>query len=198
MFSLLWRRLRNRKPGQLRGKCLQGGHYSSLPQLEPLEDRMVPALGAGTAPEFPAGGLLLGANAQAAHPQPASPVPGGITGLQPLGGKPAGAGSTMRVTVAANSPETVIDLGAVFSARSGIQHEDGLKLAVLGNTNSALVKTDLSEAALTLTYAGGKYGTATITVSATDADGVSVQETILITVSPPRPAGAGIARAPGT
>jgi hypothetical protein len=103
------------------------------------------------------------------------------------------------VTVAENSPESVIDLGAIFSAQTGIQHDAGLRLTILGNTNSGLVKTDLSEAALTLTYTRGKCGTATITVSATDADGVSVRETILVTVTPPTPASTGgIARSTGS
>jgi hypothetical protein len=93
------------------------------------------------------------------------------------------------VTVNENSSATVINLGAAFGAVSGLQHGDGLRLSILGNTNSALVKTDLSEAALTLTYAQGRYGTATITVCATDADGVSVKQTFLVTVRPLLPAG---------
>jgi hypothetical protein len=90
-----------------------------------------------------------------------------------------------------NSPETVIDLGPIFGAMTSINHEDGLQLSMVGNTNSRLVRTDLSGADLTLTYAPGKYGTATITVGATDADGVSVQETILVTVRPLASAGTG-------
>jgi hypothetical protein len=99
----------------------------------------------------------------------------------------------IRVTVDENAPETVIDLGAVFSAMSGVHHEDGLQLSILGNTNSRLVTTDLSEAALTLTYARGKCGTATVTVGATDADGVSVQETVIVTVRPLASAATGAA-----
>jgi hypothetical protein len=90
----------------------------------------------------------------------------------------------MRVTVDERSSPTVINLGAVFGAVSGLQHRDGLKLSILGNTNPGLVKPALSEAALTLTYTRGKYGTATITVCATDADGVSAKQTILVTVRP--------------
>jgi hypothetical protein len=88
------------------------------------------------------------------------------------------------VTVIQSSSPTVIDLGSAFIAVSDLQHEDGLRLSILGNTNSALVKTNLSEAALTLTYARGKSGTATITVCATDADGVSVERALLVTVRP--------------
>jgi hypothetical protein len=97
----------------------------------------------------------------------------------------------MRVTVNANSRPTVINLAAVFGAVSGIQHDDGLQLSMLGNTNSALVTTDLSGTELTLTYARGRSGTATITVGATDADGVSVRQTLLVTVNGPNPVRTG-------
>jgi hypothetical protein len=100
-------------------------------------------------------------------------------------GKLPEAASQIQVTVAQNSSETVIDLGAAFSAASGIQHGGGVKLSILGNTNSGLVTTDLSESALTLTYAPRKYGMATIIVSATDADGVSVTQTFVVTVRAP-------------
>jgi hypothetical protein len=91
------------------------------------------------------------------------------------------------VTVDQDSPETVIDLEAAFATARGLQHGDGLKLVILGNTNSGLVSTDLSEAALTLSYARGKSGVATINVCATDADGVSAKQTFLVTVRLPRP-----------
>jgi hypothetical protein len=86
------------------------------------------------------------------------------------------------VTVAANSSPTVLDLGSVFYAMSSLHTEDGVKLFILGNTNSNLVEADLSETVLTLAYTGGMKGTATITVTATDADGVSAQQTITVTV----------------
>jgi hypothetical protein len=92
------------------------------------------------------------------------------------------------VTVAENSPATVIDLRAAYASVGGLQLSDGLTFSILGNTNPELVTTNLSEAALTLSYAGGKSGTATITVCATDADGVSVKRTLLVTVLPPSPA----------
>jgi hypothetical protein len=102
-----------------------------------------------------------------------------------MGSPPAGAGvQEMQVTVRENSPKTVIDLGPVFAQMSGIQHEDGLQLSLLGNTNPGLVKTNLSEGELALTYAPSKCGTASIIVGATDADGVSVRENILVTVLP--------------
>jgi hypothetical protein len=106
----------------------------------------------------------------------------------PTPGTKPGCAAPIYVTVFENSPATVIDLSAAYSSVSGLQHGDGLKFSILGNTNPGLVKTSLSEAALTLTYAAGKSGTATITVCATDADGVSVKRTILVTVRPLSPA----------
>src|SRR5262249_60171172 len=94
----------------------------------------------------------------------------------------------IEVTVAENSPETVIHLGDVFGAMNGIQHAGGLQLSLLGNTKPGLVTTDLSDMDLTLTYTPGHYGTATITVGATDANDVLVQVTILVTVCPMKPA----------
>jgi hypothetical protein len=88
------------------------------------------------------------------------------------------------VTVDENAPESIVHLGPIFGAMSGIQHGDGLQLSILGNTNSDLVTADLSGTDLTLTYAPGISGTAMITVGATDADGVSVQVTILVTIRP--------------
>jgi hypothetical protein len=90
----------------------------------------------------------------------------------------------MQVTVRENSPKTVIDLGPIFTQISGVQPDDGLQLSLLGNTNPGLVQTSLSEGELTLAYTRSKCGTATICVSATDADGVSVRENILVTVLP--------------
>jgi hypothetical protein len=178
MFSSLWRRLRDRNSVPSRGKCLRAGrHRSYRPRLEALEDRTVPAWG---------GGAVAFALAPAA-----------VSGLPHPGSTPPRGATPIRVTVAQNSSESVIDLGAAFGAVSGLQHGDGLKLSVLGNTNPGLVSTDLSEAALTLTYARGNYGTATITVCATDADGVSAQQNLLVTVLPLGPATA-VSLAPGS
>jgi hypothetical protein len=109
-------------------------------------------------------------------------------------GSSAPAGSTrLHVTVSQNASETVLDLGPVFAAVPGLQHDAGLHLTVLGNTNGRLVTPDLSGSALTLTYTPGLSGTATITVNATDADGVCAQQTVVVTVSPLRPVvGAGV------
>jgi hypothetical protein len=142
---------------------------------------LVPVLQVGG---LTAAAFLPGAGASPTPREAGAPVPVAVSGLQQLGSKPSAAANPIRVTVAENSPDTVVDLGAVFRAVSGIQQKDGLQLALLGNTNSGLVKTDLSATVLTLTYARGKSGQATVTVSATDADGVSVQQTLLVTVRP--------------
>ena len=110
-------------------------------------------------------------------------VPVAVSGLPATGVKPPG-GSPIMVTVAENSSPTVIDLSPAFGTMSGIRPATGLKLSILGNTNSGLVKPTLSEASLSLTYVRGKSGTATVTVCATDRDGVSVKQALLVTVSP--------------
>jgi hypothetical protein len=111
-------------------------------------------------------------------------LPAAGSGLGQTGSSQAPGSNATRVTVDENSPESIVHLGPVFGAMGGIQHGDGLQLSILGNTNSRLVKADLSGTDLKLTYTPGKYGTAMITVGATDADGVSVQATVLVTVRP--------------
>jgi hypothetical protein len=117
------------------------------------------------------------------------PIPGSAALPPQTGSQPPAGAAPVVVTVAQNTPETVLDMGAVFGAMRGVQPGSGLRFAILGNTNSRLVQTDLSEAALTLTYTRGQCGTATITVGATDTDGVSVQRDVVVTVRPSSPAG---------
>jgi hypothetical protein len=160
MFSSLWRRPRARYAVSLPAKV-------SRPRLEALEDRLPPALCAGAF---------------------VSPAPVGlVTRLGPPPPPATGAAKPITVTVPESSSPTVIDLGGVFARMGGLQHQDGLKLSVLGNTNSGLVTTSLSEAALTLSYTPKKWGTATITVGATDVDRVSVEQTLLVQVRPVSP-----------
>jgi hypothetical protein len=197
MLLSWWRRLWKRTPGPSTGNRLPANRRPAFrPLLEALEDRMLPSSWAGgiapyASEAFAAARPALAAAAHVSLPLAwaAAPAVGG--GLQPLRGAPAEGASRMTVTVEENSSATVIDLGAVFGAVRGIRHADGLQLAMLGNTNPALVKTTLSEAELTLTCAAGKSGKATLTVSATDADGVSVQETLVVTVLPRNPGGKG-------
>jgi hypothetical protein len=157
-------------------------------QLEALEDRTLPApLVYGVLPLVPKGTT----SAVFAPPLPQSvaiAASGALSGLHLISSQPANvAANQMMVTVMENSPKTVIDLGPVFAQMSGLHPEDGLQLSLLGNTNPGLVKTDLSEGELTLTYTPSQCGTATITVGATDADSVSVRENVLVTVIPPPP-----------
>ena len=171
MFVAIWRLFANGNSVLATGKRRRAARPASYrPRLEPLEARDVPALLGG--------GLLA-----------FTPAPGASSGLQPTASLPPGGTTPICVTVAQNSAATVIDLGPVFAALPGIQHQDGLQLAILGNTNSRLVTPELSEAALSLTYTRGQCGTATITVAATDADGVSVQQTVVVLIRPPSPAG---------
>src|SRR5262249_6629286 len=141
------------------GKCFRGCRNGAYrPRLEFLEGRTQPSLWAGA---------IL-------------PLLGGSGGLQQTGASRTEDTNPISVAVDQNSPETVIDLDPVFGAKSGIHPKDGLDLSILGNTNPRLVEADLSAGALTLTYTPGMYGTATITIGATDADGVSVQQTLQV------------------
>src|SRR5262245_12791938 len=186
MLISMWRRMRKSDPTSFQGNHRPKGRCLSFrPQLEALEDRMLPApLTYGVLPLTPAG--TISAAVAPPLPQPRGiAASGALIGMQPIGSQLAGAGvNGMRVTVRENSRQTVIDLDLVFAQMSGIQHKDGLQLSVLGNTNAGLVRTNLSEGELTLTYTPSRCGTATIIVGATDADGVCVRENILVTVLP--------------
>jgi len=175
MFNSLWRTLRKNYLGPSGGEKLSTErHASSRPQLEALEDRVMPTLLPGVAPPI----------ASPTPPPAAIAYSGSFSNLQTLTAPPAGSANQMTVTVAENSPESVINMDLVFAEMIGLQHQDGLQFSLLCNTNTSLVKTDLSESDLTLQYAPGQYGLSTVTVGATDADGVSMQESILVTVVP--------------
>ena len=186
MWLSLWRRLWNSQPCPSRGKYLRGSpHATYRPGLDVLEDRLVPALSARGIPQLGVTVYTPGAGTSPAFRELDAAKPAADSGLQPISGQAPGGTKPIVVMVTENTPETVIDLGPAFGAMGGIQHQDGLRLRMVAITNSGLVKTDLSEATLTLTYTRGRYGTSTITVAATDADGVSVKTTVQVTVSPP-------------
>jgi hypothetical protein len=185
MSVSFWRRLWNSRPGLSSGCRVPEKEPSSRLRLEPLEDRLLPALGVGGLPVLAVGGIAPAAVAGKA------PSPTAAAASNTVGPSSSRGANQIAVTVDVGASPTVIDLGAVFAKMNNLRCKDGLQLALLGNTNSGLVKTGLSEAALTLTFAPGKVGKATITVSATDADGVCVQETVLVTVLPKLPAGTG-------
>jgi len=194
MFFSLWRRLRSSSSPSRGRRSRRPQTISFRPQLDPLEDRLLPAAGLGGTLGLTAGSLTSGALASTPKVVTAA-VPITVTAPQQTGVKPLGAPTPMRVTVTENAAATVIRLGAVFAAMRGIHAKDGLQLSILGNTSPGLVKTDLSGADLTLTYTWGKSGTATITIGATDVDGVSVRQTIIVTVTPGHPTVTGAAAA---
>ncbi|MDP6635436.1 MAG: lamin tail domain-containing protein [Phycisphaerae bacterium] len=86
------------------------------------------------------------------------------------------------VGVVENDPDTILSLASVF-----FDAEDGsnLTLTVEGNTNPALVTTGMSGSQLTLSYAADQYGSADITIRATDfaTPGLWVEDTFTVTVS---------------
>jgi hypothetical protein len=174
MFDLLWRKLRKNNVGPSRGKRPPKERRKSFqPQLEALEDRMMPTVWPGMVPSV-----------AAPTPPPAQmTVPEPFSNLQTPMNPPTSNVQTMVVPLMANSA-TIINLDSIFAEQSGLQYEDGLQWSMLGNTNAALVTTNLSEGELALQANPGQWGTGMITVGATDADGVSEQETILVGVWP--------------
>jgi cyclophilin family peptidyl-prolyl cis-trans isomerase len=70
-------------------------------------------------------------------------------------------------------------INTITTSKTGGQ----LTFSVVNNTNAGLVTPTVDGGNLTLTYAAGQKGTATITVQATDQFGLSVQTTFTVTVS---------------
>jgi len=94
-------------------------------------------------------------------------------------------GGIADVTVDEDAADTVIDL---FAAFDDVEDADGaLTYAVVGNTNPALfgaVTVNGVAGTLTLDYAPDAFGTADITVRATDTGGAFVETTFTVTVNP--------------
>lgn len=83
-------------------------------------------------------------------------------------------------TVNENSTPMVIDLTGLFT-----DIEDGsagLVLSVQNNSNTALVTPTLNGTQLTLTLTDGEFGTADMTIRATDTDGLFIEDTFTLTV----------------
>jgi len=77
--------------------------------------------------------------------------------------------------------DTVMDIGGVFDdADAG----DTLTYSITGNTNGDLVAADIAGSILTLSYTADQEGSADITVRATDADGLWVEDTFAVAVIP--------------
>src|SRR5262245_2177896 len=105
MFYLS-RRLWNGSPVPPRENAPRAGRrLFCRPRLESLEDRMMPAVVGSVLPIAP----VLSA------PSPSTVTPR------------SGSATPIYVTVAENSPATIIDLNAAYSTVSGLQHNDGLK-----------------------------------------------------------------------
>ncbi len=89
------------------------------------------------------------------------------------------------VTVNEDAPDTVVNL---FAAFADVEDADpALVYTVVGNTNAALfTSTAVNGAAgtLTLDYAPNAFGTADLTVRATDTSGAFVDTTFTVTVNP--------------
>jgi hypothetical protein len=120
--------------------------------LEILDDRTAPSLGSPVVP------VVLGASLAATTPPAIVPYP---------------------VTLPPGTQSLTLDAGALFAGNPALQ-KDGFRVAILGNSNSGVVDLSLSDLALQLTR--GQSGQATITLCATDKDGVSAKVALLVTV----------------
>ncbi|XQQ05819.1 MAG: beta strand repeat-containing protein [Leptolyngbya sp. IPPAS B-1204] len=86
------------------------------------------------------------------------------------------------VTVNEDAPATVINL---FDAFADAETPDsGLSYSVTANSNSGLVSTSISGGNLNLAYAANAFGTANLTVRATDPGGLFVETSFTLTVNP--------------
>jgi cyclophilin family peptidyl-prolyl cis-trans isomerase len=115
-------------------------------------------------------------NALAAIPtQDRSSVNGAFTNL-PLNNYPQPpAGNFPTDTTAANY--------ALINSVSITRYSDQLTFSVLNNSNPSLVTPTVAGNNLTLTYAAGQKGTATLTVQASNQEGLTVTTTFTVTVS---------------
>src|SRR5207253_3228412 len=92
------------------------------------------------------------------------------------------------VNVTANAPDTVLNLFAAFD--DSTDPDNAMTYSVAGETNPALFSsTTINPAAgtLTLDYAPGQVGQATITVRATDTRGLFTETSFVVSVATPPP-----------
>ncbi len=112
-----------------------------------------------------------------------------LSGTKTMTGTPVNdaptASGLANVTVNEDAADTVVNL---FAAFADVEDADpALVYTVVGNTNAALfTSTAVNGAAgtLTLDYAPNAFGTADITVRATDTGGAFVESTFTVTVNP--------------
>lgn len=102
--------------------------------------------------------------------------------MQLVGNSPPTTSGIADVTVNEDAPNTFIDLSTAF-----YDAEDGyaLTFSIRGNTNPALFAgiSIAADGMLTLDYAANKFGTADITITATDSNGASVDTTFRVKVN---------------
>lgn len=103
--------------------------------------------------------------------------------VNPVADPPAAAQPLADVTVNMNAPPTTISLEGVFSDPDISTDGDSLSYSLALNTNPGIVNATLNDTDLILTYETGQSGVAEITVRATDASGLFVEDTVLVTVS---------------
>jgi hypothetical protein len=101
--------------------------------------------------------------------------------VNPINDAPTVSGPIDDILAFENDPDTVLDLSGVFA---DVDIGDSLTLSVSGNTNPGLVTADMVGSELTLSYLFNQYGTAEITVRATDsgAPGLWVEDTFTVSV----------------
>lgn len=104
--------------------------------------------------------------------------------ITPINDNPFVVAPIADVQVVQDAPNTVIDLSSVFDDVDILTNGDILTLTVAGNTNPTLLTASLMGTTLTLDYAAGQFGTAEITIRATDLAGAFAEDTLLVTVNP--------------
>ncbi len=84
-------------------------------------------------------------------------------------------------SVTVNTASLVVTFANTFTDNGGA---DNLTYSINGNSNTSLIAdTSISSTNLTLTIAAGQTGTSTITLRATDAQGLFVEDVFIVTVT---------------
>lgn len=104
--------------------------------------------------------------------------------VTPVNSAPAVASPIADVSVTDQSTSTSLNLAATFTD-ADLPYGDSLSLAVVGNSNPALVAPSFSGATLTMGLTAGASGSATLTVRATDSHGLFAEDSFVVTVSRP-------------
>ncbi|NOQ42179.1 MAG: polysaccharide deacetylase, partial [Desulfuromusa sp.] len=104
--------------------------------------------------------------------------------VNPINDAPTVANPIADVTVDEDAAPTVIDIANVFADVDIATNSDSLTYSAT-SSNGTLVTASISGTSLTLTYAADQNGSATITVTATDANGpLAVADLFIVTVTP--------------